>query len=75
MPGRLYVFALMNRLPDVGFAGATPQNDVLAVLYLFVAAKRVAIDASKAVLYASEPSGPAARPALRARKRYSDMSA
>ncbi len=45
------------------------------MLYFWVLAKRVAIDASNAALYASEPTGPAALPALSAMKRYSDMSA
>ena len=55
MPGRLYVFGSEIRSADVGLAGATPENDVLVVLYLLVAAKRARrSDASKAALYASE---------------------
>jgi hypothetical protein len=48
---------------------------VLVVRYFPVPLKRLTIEASKAALYASEPTGPAALPALSAMKRYSDMSA
>jgi DNA-binding NtrC family response regulator len=55
----LYVFELPNSWPDVGLVGTTLQNVVLVVLYRVVPAKRAAIDASNAVLYAAEPTAPA----------------